>query len=64
MIKQPLGQKLNYGAKIPTSTAYVKNFVEQTDKISFRGQGTLTSFIKTTIQSNYSGSYVKNFNNN
>lgn len=64
MIKQTIGQNFNYGAKIATSTAYVKNFVGKNDKISFRGQGTLTSFIKTIIPSNYNGSYTKSFYNN
>ena len=62
MIKQAINAKLNYGAKIATSTSYVKGFVGRDSKLSFRGQGNLTGFIKTIPPSNYSGSYIKIFN--
>jgi hypothetical protein len=58
MLKQ---NNINYAGKVPNETSYVKNF-EGTNKINLRGQGTMTSFVKTTLQNNFSGSYVKVFN--
>ena len=58
MLKQ---NNINYAGKVPNETSDIKNF-EGTNKTSFRGQGTLTSFVKSQIQSNFSGSYVKVFN--
>jgi hypothetical protein len=58
MLKQ---NNINYAGKVPNETSDIKNF-QGTNQTSFRGQGTLTSFVKSQIQSNFSGSYVKVFN--
>jgi hypothetical protein len=63
MLNQLLFKKNTNGAKIANQTSYIKNF-QGTNKTSFKGQGTLTSFIRSEIPSNFNGSYVKIFNNN
>jgi hypothetical protein len=62
MLNQTINGKLNYGAKIATSTSYIKGFVGRVHKIDLRGLGNLTSFVKTVLPSNYSGSYIKILN--
>ena len=62
-----LKQNINYGDKTQNSSSYVKkidNF-NTYDKYntSFRGQGTLSSFIKTLNPSKMKGSFVKTYNN-
>jgi hypothetical protein len=48
--------------KIQNQTSYIKNF-QGTNKTSFKGQGTLTSYIRSEIPSNFNGSFVKVFTN-
>lgn len=66
-----LNQKINYGEKTPNATSYIKK-IDNTYNISnisnkynttFRGQGRLSSFIKTINHSKLSGSFVKTYNN-
>jgi len=60
-----LDQNTNYGGKTHNSTSYVKFFTYPRDKFStnFRGEGTLSCFIKTPNPSKMNGSFVKTFNN-
>ena len=62
MIKQ---NNINYGEKIKNSTSYVKNFNQYYNiyNTNFRGDGSLTCFIKTFKPSKTNGSFVKTFNN-
>jgi hypothetical protein len=63
-------QNINYGEKTANATSYIKQFnnlyTHNTyDKYNttFRGQGTLSSFIKTVNPSKINGSFVKTYNN-
>jgi hypothetical protein len=60
-------QNNNYGDKTENSTSYVKknnNFNTYNNyTTTFRGQGTLSCFIKTVNPSKMNGSFVKTYNN-
>jgi len=58
-------QNNNYGDKRENSTSYVKKINNTYDNYvtTFRGQGTLSSFIKTLNPSKMNGSFVKTYNN-
>jgi hypothetical protein len=62
-----LKQNINYGDKTQNSTSYVKKFdnfhTHNKYNTTFRGQGTLSSFIKTLNPSKMNGSFVKTYNN-
>jgi hypothetical protein len=63
-----LNQNTNYGEKTANATSYIKKFnntyeVYNKYNTSFRGQGTLSSFIKTVNPSKINGSFVKTYNN-
>ena len=60
-----LNQNINYGGKTHNSTSYIKIFSYSRDAYNstFRGEGTLTCFIKTTNPSKMNGSFIKTFNN-
>jgi hypothetical protein len=63
-----LNQNINYGEKIANDTSYIKKFNNTYDvynkyNTTFRGQGTLSSFIKTINPSKMNGSFVKTYNN-
>ncbi len=61
-----LKQNINYGDKTQNSSSYVKkfdNFNTHGKNTTFRGQGTLSCFIKTLNPSKMNGSFVKTYNN-
>jgi uncharacterized protein YhfF len=63
-----LNKNVNYGEKTPTATSYIKK-INNTYNVcnkyntTFRGQGTLSCFIKTINPSKFNGSFVKTYNN-
>lgn len=66
-----LKQNINYGEKTANATSYIKKFDNVCDTYSkhnkynttFRGQGTLSCFVKTINPSKMNGSFVKTYNN-
>jgi len=66
-----LNQNINYGEKIANATSYIKKFDNKCEtynkydkyNTTFRGQGTLSSFIKTINPSKMNGAFVKTYNN-
>jgi uncharacterized protein YhfF len=66
-----MNQNINYGEKTANATSYIKKFENTYDiynkynkyNTTFRGQGTLSCFVKTINPSKYNGIFVKTFNN-
>jgi hypothetical protein len=63
-----LNQNINYGEKTATATSFIKKFDNKCHaynkfNTTFRGQGTLSCFIKTIHPSKMNGSFIKTYNN-
>lgn len=66
-----MNRNINYGEKTANATSYIKKFDNTYDiynkydkyNTTFRGQGTLSCFVKTINPSKMNGSFVKTYNN-